>query len=256
MLKSFLLALFLAFSSVSGSLLANTEAFTKEILKLNQCVDFSVTSWIRSKARNEKVGGAAESQHLSGLAVDIVLDNKKDKDFLLRKLDKLGYYYLDEPDHIHIGYREVTNVSVRDHNDAWLSDTSRSDEDLGSTHGEREAEAPALYAGIDRSTEREIGDTGDHKQGIYLDPSGDSTISSIRSVDLAKDSSYIIRYYGGLRVDGDRSGVLVLYSGSRGAEMAHDSGEHDSPDSPRHPHSLGDNWAVFREQHSGPQVRF
>lgn len=34
----------------------------------------SVTSWVRSDAHNKAVGGVANSKHLAGLALDVVLD--------------------------------------------------------------------------------------------------------------------------------------------------------------------------------------
>lgn len=80
--------------------------FFKKILVLKKDFDFSVTSWFRTEKRNKQVGGKPTSKHLSGLAVDAVLDDLKDKERFLIKIRELGLHFLDEyasgKMHVHI----------------------------------------------------------------------------------------------------------------------------------------------------------
>ena len=98
MMKSFL-SLFLLFSF---SVYSIASEFTDKILYLNKCIPFSVTSWIRSESRNEMVGGAETSFHITGLAVDIVLDDKTHLPLLITKMKELDLNYIIEDSHIHI----------------------------------------------------------------------------------------------------------------------------------------------------------
>jgi len=70
----------------------------------------SVTSWIRSKKHNAKVGGKSNSRHLTGFGMDVVLDADEDgiagNDATAIKAFQedaysLGIFALDEGDHIH-----------------------------------------------------------------------------------------------------------------------------------------------------------
>lgn len=61
----------------------------------------SFTSWWRSKQRNLQVGGARTSQHLLGLAVDVVPVGGSRSE-LLRRLRAAGLVALDEGDHVHV----------------------------------------------------------------------------------------------------------------------------------------------------------
>ena len=62
----------------------------------------SITSWYRSPKRNKRVGGAASSMHLLGLAVDVVLDSREDVNSFTLLAKRMGLWVLDEQDHIHI----------------------------------------------------------------------------------------------------------------------------------------------------------
>lgn len=56
--------------------------FLSLIMSLRCRFPFSVTSWLRTPSRNEMFGGAEHSLHLSGLAVDVVLDSgESEEDF-------------------------------------------------------------------------------------------------------------------------------------------------------------------------------
>lgn len=63
---------------------------------------FSVTSWFRTEKRNSLVGGKPNSHHISGRAVDIVLDDEKEKDAFLQEASALGLVAINEYNHIHV----------------------------------------------------------------------------------------------------------------------------------------------------------
>lgn len=81
--------------------------FLLAVISLSVEFDLSVTSWIRTRARNHKVGGMPHSLHMMGLAVDVVLDNETDTMLFLSKARSLGLIALDERDHIHLQAKEV-----------------------------------------------------------------------------------------------------------------------------------------------------
>lgn len=63
--------------------------------------DTRVTSWFRTPAQNRKVGGAFDSQHLAGLAVDFVVPDEE----LLRVISGfrvVGLTAVSEVDHLHV----------------------------------------------------------------------------------------------------------------------------------------------------------
>ena len=63
--------------------------------------DASISSTHRTVKHNGAVGGAANSQHLGWKAVDLVLDDPMLKNEVVARLKKLGFFVLDESDHIH-----------------------------------------------------------------------------------------------------------------------------------------------------------
>jgi len=77
-------------------------AFTLAVVALALEVPLSVTSWIRSPARNGIVGGHPDSYHLSALAVDVVPDNPADTDKIKARAARLGLKALNEGSHIHL----------------------------------------------------------------------------------------------------------------------------------------------------------
>ena len=66
----------------------------------------SVTSWIRTEARNRKVGGNVRSRHMLryGRAVDLVPDENaaENRRKLLASARALGFRGQDEGDHVHL----------------------------------------------------------------------------------------------------------------------------------------------------------
>ena len=63
---------------------------------------FSITSSLRSVARNKRVGGHRNSRHLMFLADDCVLDDKKDIRSFVKDAKRLGLKVLIEKDHVHL----------------------------------------------------------------------------------------------------------------------------------------------------------
>ena len=59
----------------------------------------ALTSWWRSPERNTAVGGAPQSQHLYGLAVDAV---PRDFDAFMADARRIGLYAVDEGNHVHL----------------------------------------------------------------------------------------------------------------------------------------------------------
>lgn len=74
--------------------------------------DASVTSWLRTPARNKQVGGHPQSQHLIGTAIDLVCDQEDDKQPLMEAARKLGLIAFDEGDHIHIQLHRKKNETA------------------------------------------------------------------------------------------------------------------------------------------------
>ena len=62
----------------------------------------SMTSYVRTIARNAIVGGHEHSKHLVGLAVDVVLDRKEDQGEFTLAAQRLGLRVIDEDDHLHV----------------------------------------------------------------------------------------------------------------------------------------------------------
>ena len=83
----------------------NAYWFMNLILKLAERYSFSVTSWIRTPTRNKAVGGLPNSAHLTGLGLDLVLDNVSDSEAFLKEAVEIGLHYEDPKqakDHIHL----------------------------------------------------------------------------------------------------------------------------------------------------------
>ncbi len=57
-----------------------------------------ITSWYRNPPHNTAVGGAATSQHLVGLAVDLIPASEVGADALRRQ----GLFVVNEFDHLHV----------------------------------------------------------------------------------------------------------------------------------------------------------
>lgn len=64
-------------------------------------IDAQPTSWWRSLADNVRVGGASNSQHLVGLAVDFVFPRNQ-RTLAKQRLRQVGFVVIDEGDHVHV----------------------------------------------------------------------------------------------------------------------------------------------------------
>ena len=82
------------------------ERFLSAVLALCIAFRFSVTSWIRTPKRNVEVGGSMRSNHLMGLAVDIVIESPDIDGFILFA-KRLGLKVIKERDHYHLELDEM-----------------------------------------------------------------------------------------------------------------------------------------------------
>ena len=76
--------------------------FLKRVGVIRLTVPFSVSSWIRTPKHNDAVGGKPKSKHLSGEALDAVLDDHKRANELISLCKKAELVCADEGDHVHI----------------------------------------------------------------------------------------------------------------------------------------------------------
>lgn len=71
----------------------------------------SVSSWIRTEKRNRLVGGSPNSQHLLGLAVDVVPDDWDDTDDIVFDAHRLGLIAIVERSKNHIHLQALTKAT-------------------------------------------------------------------------------------------------------------------------------------------------
>jgi len=71
---------------------ANRSEFLEDVATATVEAGCNTLSWIRSSDHNESVGGAEESLHLTGEAVDTWCYSQKAALALLRELKSKGYY--------------------------------------------------------------------------------------------------------------------------------------------------------------------
>lgn len=76
--------------------------FEDKIRLLAILFPLSVTSWLRSRKHNAQVGGVANSQHLTGEAVDIVLDDTNQTAEFQTWALRNGLQVIIEGDHLHV----------------------------------------------------------------------------------------------------------------------------------------------------------
>lgn len=76
--------------------------FADMVQLLVQQHDASVTSWWRTQKHNDAVGGGPSSDHLTGFAVDLVLDDPSGYSRMAAHARSLGLDAAYEGDHLHI----------------------------------------------------------------------------------------------------------------------------------------------------------
>jgi hypothetical protein len=76
--------------------------FEDKIRLLAVLFPLSVTSWLRSRKHNAAVGGVPNSQHLAGLAVDVVLDDPNQNGGFLLWAERQHLQVIIEGDHLHV----------------------------------------------------------------------------------------------------------------------------------------------------------
>lgn len=76
--------------------------FVVRVHALCRKFDGSVSSWIRTAKRNQLVGGAPHSEHLSGFAMDVVWDDPPAIAVVQTEAADLGLKVIRESDHDHI----------------------------------------------------------------------------------------------------------------------------------------------------------
>jgi len=80
----------------------------RAVLQLAEWFPLSITSWVRTPARNAAVGGHPRSLHLNGLALDVVYDfgsGMPEVRSLQSWLNSQGLEVLRETSHDHIQVR-------------------------------------------------------------------------------------------------------------------------------------------------------
>lgn len=78
------------------------QIFLEKILWLCTTYQGSVTSWLRTTRHNQNVRGHPQSQHLSGTAVDVILDDPAKTTNFIFEAQALNLVALDEKNHIHV----------------------------------------------------------------------------------------------------------------------------------------------------------
>jgi hypothetical protein len=76
--------------------------FEDKIRLLAILFPLSVTSWLRSRKHNAQVGGVANSQHLAGVAVDVVLDDTNQTAEFINWAQQQHLQVIVEGDHLHV----------------------------------------------------------------------------------------------------------------------------------------------------------
>lgn len=78
------------------------DTFALAVASYCRLTDGSITSWLRSRARNTAVGGVLWSAHLVGLAADVVYDAPLERAVRVALAARFGLRCIVESDHDHL----------------------------------------------------------------------------------------------------------------------------------------------------------
>lgn len=76
--------------------------FCTVVYSLCKVYNGSVTSWVRSIAHNKAVGGVANTKHLDGLALDVVLDDAANQTPFIAACRAVKLRAFWDKDHVHV----------------------------------------------------------------------------------------------------------------------------------------------------------
>lgn len=84
---------------IIAQVLPQLRQFLQQLSRVYFPPDTRVTSWFRSVQQNLAVGGDSRSQHLAGLALDLVTVERA---HLVDQLRLVGLIAVDEGNHVHV----------------------------------------------------------------------------------------------------------------------------------------------------------
>lgn len=227
-------------SLLAQPVLAKSSNFYEKVVEVcikHQC---SITSWVRSPKHNAAVGGVPNSKHLTGQAVDAIVDGNY-KAFI-EDARSLGLKVIRESDHVHLENIDAIGIN----NSPRVNTDRRAPQTLGhepeGQGGERpanstssEREGSPLERGERNKEQRGAVHTQDYSNTVHF---SDYSVAQIRATVGHKHRSWLDGVPSGLSVDGwyECSGV----EDSTGS----------SPNTPRHPFSICDSRSIFRWKYS------
>lgn len=217
---------------------AKSSDFLTEVVSI--CIEYrcSVTSWIRSPAHNELVGGVPTSKHLTGDAVDVVLDDKELTGRFMKRATDIGMKVIPYKDHIHLENTDAIGIN----NNAGVNPDRRCPEDMGHEPEGKGRESRPDPTSIKRKSESAQGRARDEEQGSSVYKTDDSypigtrhhSMAEVCTVTRRTNCSWVDRVQSWIFMDGWKRGNHVASIGW------------PSPYPTRYPLSQRNRWAVLR----------
>lgn len=217
---------------------AKSSNFFEKVIEVCTKHHCSITSWIRSPKHNALVGGVPTSKHLSGYAVDAILDSDMNYEAFVKDARSLGLKAIIEGDHVHLEEPNALGIN----NNAGVDPDRRHTEDMG-----HEPESESGKSGPDlTSSERQSKGTQASKrfkeQGSTVHAESDSYLSRVCNYSVAEICT-VLRYPHSSRMDRIQSWISV--DGRKGCNTVASDGR-SCPDPTRYPFSICDSRAIFR----------